>query len=296
MGAAEKAADADADLVAGHRRQQKVASRRTTLLGDRQRRRKHHRARVKHRAVVDIVLFGNVRGCAIDQGGEQRRGRSPGRQHLGSAVGRSHLGRQRLHRRGRGLPAPGKRRADPVDEEIDGPVEHRPGHGAAVRSAAKAASMALSSPLALASSGLIGSGAETFIKQDRGRPSTARRRRIAPDRPRTARRGESAPCPAGARRPSPGHHGRGCGHRQTAGSRRAYGSRPLLLPAGTRNIELREDRLGVLAERRDRTERGSQPVAADRLQHRERPGRGAELGQRSPRRKLQDGPTVPPCR
>ena len=126
MRAAEKLADADADLIAGDRSGDEVAARGAEVLGGGKRWRKDHRRRMEHRAVVDVVLLGDVRGGGIDQRGEQRRGHLPRRRGSRSA-----------HR-----PAPssprifpamaiarwpraGQRRTRPVDEEIHRAVDHR---------------------------------------------------------------------------------------------------------------------------------------------------------------------------
>ena len=70
--AAEELADADADLVAGDRGRQQLAAASAERLRHRQRRREHHRGRMEHRAVVHVVLLGEVRGRGVDHRREQR--------------------------------------------------------------------------------------------------------------------------------------------------------------------------------------------------------------------------------
>ena len=72
--AAEELADADAHLVADDRGGSSSRAAATERLRRRERRREHHAARVEHRAVVHVVLLGEVRRCRVDHRGQQRAG------------------------------------------------------------------------------------------------------------------------------------------------------------------------------------------------------------------------------
>ena len=89
--AAEELADADADLVAGHRGREQLAARAPQRLRHRQRRRKHHRGRMEHRAVVHVVLLGHVRRRGVDRIAATSGLRAAAvDQDLARAVGRAH--------------------------------------------------------------------------------------------------------------------------------------------------------------------------------------------------------------
>ena len=96
-------------------------------LRHRQRRREHHRGGVEHRAVVHVVLLGEVRGRGVDHGRQQRAGAAAVDQHLADGPSRrAHALRRSasmaLHRP-RALA--GQRRAEPVEQQVFGAAQHR---------------------------------------------------------------------------------------------------------------------------------------------------------------------------
>jgi hypothetical protein len=117
---AEELADADADLVARHHGGEQLAARASERLGHGQRGREHHGRRVEHRAVVHVVLLGEVRRGRVDHGGEQRARAPAGDQHLRAAVERPHRAREGLDRLDRARTLAGQCRAEPVGEEVFG--------------------------------------------------------------------------------------------------------------------------------------------------------------------------------
>jgi hypothetical protein len=88
--AAEKFADADAHLVAGHGRRQQVAPAGADRLGNCQCCRKHDRTGMEDRAVVHVILFRDVRGSRVDHCREQRRSGAARDQHLAGPAARPH--------------------------------------------------------------------------------------------------------------------------------------------------------------------------------------------------------------
>ena len=109
--AAEEFAHANADFVPGDRGDQQVAAGSPDRLRDGERGRKHHRSRMKDRAVVHVVLLGEVRGGRIDHRREQRT-RAPARdQHLARDRRRDpSAGRSARWSRRRARPCPPARR------------------------------------------------------------------------------------------------------------------------------------------------------------------------------------------
>ncbi len=67
---AEKLSDANAHLVTRHCRRDELTPRRAVRLRQRKRYREHHRRRMKYRAVVHIVLLGEVRCGAVHHRGK----------------------------------------------------------------------------------------------------------------------------------------------------------------------------------------------------------------------------------
>ncbi len=90
VGTAEEFADADAGLVAGHRREDQLGAAAAEVLGRGQGSREDHRRGVQHRAVVQVVLLHHVGSRAVHQGGEIRRAAPPAGQDLRATVGRAH--------------------------------------------------------------------------------------------------------------------------------------------------------------------------------------------------------------
>ena len=126
--AAQKFADTDADFVAGHAGHQQIAPAGAQRLRHRQRGREDHRRRVEDRAVVHVVLFGEMRGRGVDRRGHHRAAAAAVDQHLAGTVGgplRQPEARQRFDR-SRALA--GQRRGKPVEEQVFGAAQHRRGN------------------------------------------------------------------------------------------------------------------------------------------------------------------------
>ena len=74
---------------------------------------------------MHVVLLRDVRRGRVDLSCKQRRAHSARRQYLGAPIGRAHFGSELFQNADGALAAPGKRRAHPVDEEVDGALDHR---------------------------------------------------------------------------------------------------------------------------------------------------------------------------
>ena len=122
MRAAEKFSDADADFVTGDGGGQQIASGASPRLSDGERRWKHDGAWMKHRAIVNIVLFGEMRRRGVDHRGKERRGPPTRDEHFGRAIGRPHLQRKAFDRLDRPRVFSGERRADPIEQQILRPL------------------------------------------------------------------------------------------------------------------------------------------------------------------------------
>ncbi len=126
--APQEFADPDTDFIAGHRRCQQFAAAAAERLRHRQRRREHHGGRMEHRAVVDVVLFGEMRSCRVDHRREQHRGMAARNQHFGGAVGRPHLAREPFDGFDRTRALAGQDRTEPVQHQVFGAADHRVGN------------------------------------------------------------------------------------------------------------------------------------------------------------------------
>jgi hypothetical protein len=93
-------------------------------LRNRQGNREHDRGRVEHRAVVHVVLLGEMRGGGVDHRGEQRRAAAARDQDFTRAVLRPHLPREGLDDLHRAAGLAGQRRAEPVEEQVFGAPQH----------------------------------------------------------------------------------------------------------------------------------------------------------------------------
>ena len=124
VGATQKLAHPNADLVASHRGGQQLLPARPQRLRHGHRGRKHHRGRVKHRAVVHIVLLGHMRGRGIGHGGQIRAGAGAVDDDFAGA-------RLRPHGQGKAGDAVHRARAmachggaKPVHQQVFGLVDH----------------------------------------------------------------------------------------------------------------------------------------------------------------------------
>ena len=88
--AAEELADPDADLVADDRSRQQLATGPAEGLRHGQRRRKDDRCGMEHRAVVHVVLLGEMRGRRVHHRREQGRAAAAADQDLRRALVRPH--------------------------------------------------------------------------------------------------------------------------------------------------------------------------------------------------------------
>ena len=123
--AAEKLADANADLVAGDRRGDQLATRSAERLCGGERGREHDRGRMEHRAVVHIVLLGDVRGGGVHHRGEERCRAAARDQHFAGATGGAHLAREALDGFDRADALAGQGRAEPVEQQVFSAAHHR---------------------------------------------------------------------------------------------------------------------------------------------------------------------------
>ena len=126
--AAQKFAHADADFVTHNRGSQQLATAGANGLRHRHRRRKHDGGRVKHRAVVHIVLLGHMRCGRIGHGGQVGAGARAVNDHLAGTGGRAHGLRKALdgfHRTGT---VSCHSRTEPVHQQVFGLAHDRLGN------------------------------------------------------------------------------------------------------------------------------------------------------------------------
>ena len=125
MRTAEEFTDANPDLIAGDGGNQQIASRRALGLRNRQHRWEDDGRRMKDRAVVNVVLLGDVRGGAIDESREQGTRAPSGRNDLRPSIVRTHCRGELLERDDGPGAFAGERGSQPVDHEVLRAVDHR---------------------------------------------------------------------------------------------------------------------------------------------------------------------------
>ena len=158
------------------RRPRRSAGRgpRPERLRDGQRRRKHDGAGMKHRAVVHVVLLGDVRRGGVDHRREQRAGAPARDQHLGRAVGRPHLPGEALDRLDGARALARQRRGRPVEQQVLG-AAHAPAPECPRRRSAAAKARAAVAPGSGIASHRRARAAVDHARErqnDRGSPST----------------------------------------------------------------------------------------------------------------------------
>jgi hypothetical protein len=121
--AAEELADADADFVARDHGNKELRAAPAERLRDRERGREHDRRRMQHRAVVQVILLGDVRCCGVGHRGDERLEPRRWISTLARSVGRAHLFGEAGNRFDRARAFAGERRAEPVDHQVFGAIE-----------------------------------------------------------------------------------------------------------------------------------------------------------------------------
>jgi hypothetical protein len=126
--AAEEFTDADADFVAGHAGGQQLLAARAQRLRRSHRRGKHHGGRVEHRAVVHVVLLGDMRGGGVGQRGQIGTGARASDDHLARTVGWPHRFRKAHDALDRASALASDGGSEPVDQQVLGLAHDRFGN------------------------------------------------------------------------------------------------------------------------------------------------------------------------
>ncbi len=123
VGSAEKAPDPHPRLVADDRGGEELPSRGPGLLGRGERGREDDGRRVEDGGVVQVVLLDDVRGCAVDERGEERRGAPARGQVLARPPGGAHLARETSEGADRPLVPAREGGSHPVQKELLGTLD-----------------------------------------------------------------------------------------------------------------------------------------------------------------------------
>ena len=115
----------NAHLIARYRRRQQLLAAAAQRLRHRERRGKHHRGRVKHGAVVHVILLGHMRSGGIGHGGKVGTAAAAVDEHFTRADRRPHTGDKAGDAFNRSCTLARQRRAKPVDQQVFGSADDR---------------------------------------------------------------------------------------------------------------------------------------------------------------------------
>ncbi len=122
--ATQKFTHPNADFITRHSRRDELRAAGANGLCHRQRRWKNHRGRVKHRAIVHVVLFGHMGSAGVRHGGQVRAAATARDEHFARPLVGPHAQRKACQAVDRARVVAADGRAKPVDQQVFGFAQH----------------------------------------------------------------------------------------------------------------------------------------------------------------------------